>query len=343
MTMNYLFVKYEDATTVTVPWNPHLNLFLGNGGFKAPSEENFGVTVYRDDLRHGWHVVPAGVRYVAVRGAVAGQWASPVSDNSAAIAAGDIDGFNSGMFGREHGDVYTLAHPDWLVIIDLHNLGPADHRAPSKAPESPRYAVKAASEMQHGEPCARLVGWTRDDAQSVVDGTACDRPVKGGYRAPGDLCFTVWHAGAVEGFVIVDTKDAWHTLARNTTIVMGDTWAADSPRAARLRKAPPPSPAPVKAEPVGPTRPSDERICAEWGIVMHWFEAGEPGVSCPNPHYQWDEPGARGVCSVMVDGVKTNRADYRKARTAVLAAKVQASAERERLTVLGPIDHWEHA
>lgn len=109
-----------------------------------------GNDIYRDDLRNGWHVVPEGVRYVAVKGIVAGQmrkWAGNASEAQ--------------VFARSETVPLTFDrndHPDCWCVIDLHDLG--DKRQPTGAnrpkdnvtivmgdgfaDESPRYKARRA-------------------------------------------------------------------------------------------------------------------------------------------------------------------------------------------------------
>jgi hypothetical protein len=221
------------------------------------------ATIHRDNLRGGWFVAKEGTRYIAVRGVKAGQcvavWGTGATDEE--DAKGDTASLNEGRVA--HDDLCWSQpgdDPRCWAILDLHDL--ADRRAPSKAPE-PRYVVKRAEEMKPGEPYVDAGG-----ANAFGGAAAIERCVQ--LRRELGPSEWVFDHGPLPMY-LVDTQDAWHTLARNTTIVMGDTWAAnESPRFARLRKAPPPSPAPVKAEPVGPT---DAEIVASGAPTHRWEPA----------------------------------------------------------------------
>lgn len=153
--------------------------------------------------------------------------------------------------------------------------------------------------------------------------------------------------GAWEGF------DAARSAARkapaqvNTTIVMGDSFAAESPRHVRHKTV---AQAPVKAEPVGPTRPTDAEIVKAWEAMWQWNEQPFKTRGLSPYESTWTHPKEQrfpSLFSVTIgpkgSGFKTVRSDFDGARSRVLASRIAASAERERLSVLGPIDHWEHA
>jgi hypothetical protein len=165
---------------------------------------------------------------------------------------------------------------------------------------------------------------------------------------------------------VIDTHDAWH----------------------RARTA---SPAPVKAEPVGPTdaevvasgEPTHRWEAAEnlrrvvclrcarhvpmdkvaadgaaaaeglvgdcWDGFRAWANRRDAEIVAAYERWQSNETGLRSGENQMVL-VRTSPPclsvplhECRAAWSRVLAAKVQASAERERLTVLGPIDDPEEA
>jgi hypothetical protein len=87
-----------------------------------------GLRIYRDDLRKGWHCVPEGVRYVAVKGIKAGQWTwgggqrLTTSMEDALFSASE---YNKCRRWRESGSIKRFDGDDWCVL-DLHDL--ADHR-----------------------------------------------------------------------------------------------------------------------------------------------------------------------------------------------------------------------
>jgi hypothetical protein len=107
---------------------------------------------YRDDLRGGWHIVPEGVRYAAVKGVKAGQRVACFGNTE--ISERAAKGWTQRLLDRKRGadegtwEVVKYDGSDAWCVLDLHDL--ADHRA---KPDAPRYIVKPASEMAEGEPC----------------------------------------------------------------------------------------------------------------------------------------------------------------------------------------------
>src|SRR5688572_11194813 len=94
----YLFYSDGDRGPCFFPWYPTLlqlapRWFRGNdkgggrvevGSYSWPADDIPPTEVYRDNLRNGWHVVPEGVRYVAVKGIKAGQRVAACSSEAIA-------------------------------------------------------------------------------------------------------------------------------------------------------------------------------------------------------------------------------------------------------------------
>jgi hypothetical protein len=127
-------------------WDATLGTVWPDRGDMGPKEAWAGLRIYRDDLRNGWHVVPAGVRYVAVQGVKAGQWSwappgwSEREAHESAAAMNRIG--DKGPRGLDK----PQDMPDRWCVLDLHDLI-ANH---------PRFMVKPAAEMREGEPCHRF-------------------------------------------------------------------------------------------------------------------------------------------------------------------------------------------
>lgn len=138
-TQHYLFYSDDDHGPCVIDWYPCLlqlapGWFRGNGkggrietgSYSWHREGTPPTYVYRDDLRKGWHVVPEVVRYVAVKGIVAGQRCL-VATSMEAVARGLIAPLH------EHNDksrycwaVARSSTEDKWTVLDLHDLG--DHR-----------------------------------------------------------------------------------------------------------------------------------------------------------------------------------------------------------------------
>jgi hypothetical protein len=268
------------------------------------------ATIHRDDLRGGWFVVKAGARYIAVQGVKAGQWSytcateamARTSVNAAYTACGNVKPF----------DNETM----WCVL-DLHNL--ADHRAPKPT----RYVVKRAEEMAHGERCAQLPSWSRDDADRLVSGGSVAR-----FDSPADLYWTTWHAGCGAEFAIVDTLAAKIATKREEVRAAAPELFASSP---------------AKVE---PTKPSDEEIVRAWESVMQWREISHRrwphGPRCPRAFHLdagrvvqvWANGTPSRSGDAFIGGVPTTFFVYDKARAAVLRTRLAASDRTRRYEVV---------
>ena len=137
----YLFVSDPELrgshlARFRLPWSPpgleECALFAA--AFERPRSNPIRcfdgvVLAYRDDLRGGWHVVPEGTRYVAVRGIKARQRCAPFSSIARGHAVLDIarrmhEGKDVARLWAwyEHGEA-DRDDPDGWCILDLHDLG----------------------------------------------------------------------------------------------------------------------------------------------------------------------------------------------------------------------------
>jgi hypothetical protein len=132
----YLFVTLDGVPApelhVPIPWMNGYGPMRIKRHDRDVSVTKDGVTfkAWRDDLRKGWHVVPEGVRYVGVSGAVAGQNCAPFGCGfNASRAAARLNA------GTESASLIAWHVPEWSKmddtvgsVLDLHDL--ADHRKP---------------------------------------------------------------------------------------------------------------------------------------------------------------------------------------------------------------------
>jgi hypothetical protein len=127
------YVWYPDASInqwAKVPWAEETEFALHDPSRDSRSQEFDWGVAWRDDLRKGWHVVPEGVRYVGVSGAVEGQHCAPFGCGFNAVRAAAR--LNAGI---ESASLMAWHVPEWSKlddsvgsVLDLHDLG--DRRQP---------------------------------------------------------------------------------------------------------------------------------------------------------------------------------------------------------------------
>lgn len=314
--------------------------------------------VYRDDLRKGWHVVPMGVRYVAVQGVKAGQrctgnYADP--DNARHVAA---------RFTADHtidgtGPVADMDVPDRWTVLALHDL--ADHRTTGASRTAdvctvtmgrettttlnelsaaigrqlgaaPRFVVKPAPSMREGEPYVNAWDITpfRDEAGTTADAQAgADE-----YNRLGvpDFFTPLRWAGQRGAVPVVDTHSPeWKAFQAKAEVQAAVEHVAKSAQKAMdAMKAT--TEAARSYEAAKPSGPSDTEIVEAW---TGWMR-DEAGVK------QRSSPG-HVIVSFGKDWRHVPIAECRAAWSRELKRRSEATKEAERRRVLGPIDDPEHA
>lgn len=87
-----------------------------------------------------------------------------------------------------------------------------------------------------------------------------------------------------------------------------------------------------------PAALTDEDVCDAWSQVMHWRETGpHAGEDRVPPHSYYPHTGR--VQWILVGIRRVSLDEYGAARSRLLRARVAASAERDRLSVLVDIQH----
>lgn len=274
--------------------------------------------VYRDDLRKGWHVVPEGVRYVAVKGVKAGQKQRLYANESIAL-------WCLAQYPETPATLHVKDEPDLWAVLDLHDL--ADHRKPTgaKRPADHVTIVIADDEGISPREVAKLAAerWGRvaEAARAIYS-----PPV---HRAP--------------------EPDILPEIAKPPTKRPGipnPTWqdldcgemGPDGDRCAHRYNHRGPCLWIVKGQhpdwqPPGPT---DAEIVEAWDTAMREHEGGRPG-----PWSMSTEWNGRRLASVLIGPkeapVRTTRDQYQAARSRELHRR-QAEArekERQRITCQG--------
>ena len=330
------------------------------GSYTWPDGER--TEVYRDDLRKGWHVVPEGVRYVAVQGVKAGQSCYRFVDEHGARMA--VDMWNKADPDKRPRFTPKEADYSGWTVLDLHDLG--DKRQPCTStltsttftPDpAPRFVVKPASEMREGEPTAWQIYTPRAPGENErLARRAVGRLASGDYTPTGDL----WMRPEGDCWGIVDTHSPeWKAFQAKHGMTRLEHERA---KAGQKVTEPPPegtwtetwtaSPyqhvtytthsTPTLELPKGPT---DAEVVEVWERMLNGQEIanGALAVARVRAHpIQWSNPHDGGATAFQA-----SYADYQAARSRELNRRVTASSEAtkeaERRRVLGPIDDPEHA
>lgn len=203
-------------------------------------------------------------------------------------------------FGQNPEDIGTVRDVDreWITVAWplISTTMSGGSLTLADAPASPRYVVRAASEMRDGEPYVNAWHGRSLDVETADTARRFAVRANTGVMSPSFVWPSQWPDAVV---AVVDTHDAWHNQN-----------AAPSP------------PAPVE-----PSRPSDAAVCAAWEAAARTIESGESvpvGARLDRSR----------LAFLRVESTDTTLADYQAARSRELKRLAAASAERERLRVV---------
>lgn len=179
----YSDADMSEARHLDIPWERERELRLYPAAFRTgwTDFDDMRGRIYRDDLRNGWHVVPEGVRYVAVKGVKAGQRVAPFG-SGAKTACHEAVEFGDDHCARLWKETADHDDSDRWAVLDLHDLGDKRPTVTVKLEESvtvykrtepsPRFQVKPAASMREGEPIVWSL--TLDRGEGGNDRTAAE-------------------------------------------------------------------------------------------------------------------------------------------------------------------------
>lgn len=127
MNENYIFFPFsETGKSFTPSWlKGQLKNSLCLPQLTTPNSVWFAdAAFYRDELRGGWHIVPKNIRFVAIKGNVAGQWAwgGGGTGNDEKSCRYRAQQFQAGLQDKGTGSVKRSSCKDEWCIIDLQDL-----------------------------------------------------------------------------------------------------------------------------------------------------------------------------------------------------------------------------